>query len=710
MKPILLGIFLVLVQPLLFAQNTPAALRVDANPMHAHTFVPNRALGTSIDILPKGVVDKVYTPEILKESLSAGWGPITYRQNTELQIEAWHWNPSGTWSDAANRSGYFTGSATPTEFLRHSYGYPLPHRGNTRNGGTERGYSRLTDGDANSYWKSNPYLSQKFTGETDAQHPAWVVIDLGALEQVRAMRIAWANPYARSYEVQYWTGAGNPFVKPLDGSWSEFTNGKVTGSQGGTADLKLASAPVRTRFLRIRMTESSNTCDTHGSSDPRNCVGFAINEIYAGNYASNGNFVDLVLHRPDQNQTATYVSSIDPWHSASDLAEDHGDQTGLDLFYTSGITNALPAMIPVAMLYGTPDDAAAEIAYVEKRGYPISYIEMGEEPDGQNMLPEDYAALYLQFASAIHKVDPALKLGGPVFEGVNEDIKVWPDAQGRTSWLGRFVDYLKAHDRIGDLAFMSFEHYPFDACETTWSDLYREPQLVGHILQVWRDDGLPPNVPMMITESNVAAAQNAAMTDVFAALWLADNAGAFLTAGGNVFYHSPIQPEPLRGGCRGWGTYGNFVADADLHIRNHTSQYFASRLINLEWVKQGPEEHKIFPAIVDLTDDAGHTLITAYPVLRPDGEWSIMAVNRDQSNAHAVRVVIDDGSVQKSFAGPVRVVSFGSEQYVWHSAGPDSNADPAGPAAVSTVQAEADTVFALPKASVTVLRGKIAPR
>ena len=663
MKPILVGILFALVQPLLVAQNSPAILHVDANPAHAHTFIPNRALGTSIDILPKGVVNKVYTPEILKESLSAGWGPITYRQNTELQIAAWHWNPNGTWSDPAHQSGYFTGSATPTQFLRHSYGYPLPHRGNTRNGGTEHGFSRLTDGDANSYWKSNPYLSQKFTGEPDAQHPAWAVIDLGAVEQVSAMRIAWANPYARSYEVQYWTGAGDPFVKPLDGSWSEFTNGKVTGSQGGTADLKLAPAPVHARFLRIWMTESSNTCDTHGSSDPRNCVGFAINEIYAGNYASNGDFVDLVLHRPDQNQTATYVSSIDPWHTAADLVEDH-DQTGFDLFYTSGITNHLPAMIPVAMLYGTPDDAAAEIAYIKQRGYPISYIEMGEEPDGQNMLPEDYAVLYLQFATAIHKVDPALKLGGPVFEGVNEDIKVWPDAQGRTSWLGRFVDYLKSHDRIGDLAFMSFEHYPFDACETTWSDLYREPQLVSHILQVWRDDGLSANVPMMITESNVAAAQNAAMTDVFAALWLADNAGAFLTAGGDVFYHSPIQPEPLRSGCRGWGTYGNFVADANLHIRNHTSQYFASQLINLEWVKQGPGEHKIFPASVDLKDDAGHVLITAYPVQRPDGEWSIMAVNRDQSNSHAVRVVIDDSSTQKSFAGPVRVVSFGSEQYV----------------------------------------------
>ena len=74
-------------------------------------------------------------------------------------------------------------------------------------------------------------------------------------------------------------------------------------------------------------------------------------------------------------------------------------------------------MIPVTMLYGTPDDAAAQIAYIEKRGYPISYIEMGEEPDGKHAMPEDYGALYLQWAAAIHKVDPKLKLGGPVFRG-----------------------------------------------------------------------------------------------------------------------------------------------------------------------------------------------------------------------------------------------------------------------------------------------------
>jgi hypothetical protein len=419
-------------------------------------FDPDQALGSSMDILSHDVVEKIYTEPMVKQCLSAGWGPITYRQNTELSIGAWHWNPSGTWSDPANQRGYFVGSTELKDPIRHSYGYPLPHRGHTRNGGSEHGYSRLTDGNPDSYWKSNPYLASKFTGEADSAHPQWVVIDLGSHEPVSHIRIDWLDPYARNYEVQYWSpekpSDEGPMDRPTSGVWTAFPTGLVANSKGGTVTLQLAATPIPVRHLRIWMTESSNTADTrpnatHDAKDPRSSVGYAIREVYVGTLTPDGDFVDLVQHRADQNQTATLCSSIDPWHSASDL-NDHGDQTGLDLFFTSGITNNLPAMIPVSLLYGTPDDAAAQMAYLKKRGYAISYVEMGEEPDGQYMQPEDYAALYLQFATAMHRVDPGLKLGGPVFEGVNEDIKVWPDAQGRTSWLGRFLDYLEAHNRL----------------------------------------------------------------------------------------------------------------------------------------------------------------------------------------------------------------------------------------------------------------------
>jgi hypothetical protein len=346
--------------------------------------------------------------------------------------------------------------------IRHSYGYSLPHRGFTRNNGTEfDGFSRLDDGDVNTYWKSNPYLTKTFTGEDDSLHPQWVVIALDQKQEVNAIRIAWGEPYAQAYEVQYWVGDGDAMDEQDEGQWKTFASGDVRNGKGGTPTLALASSPVNTKFIRILMTQSSNTCDTHGKSDSRNCVGYAIRELYLGIIDGKGEFTDLLHHSPDQKQTLTLCSSVDPWHQASDLyvAPDRmesGDQPGFDLFFTSGITRGLPAIIPIALLYSTPEDAAAQMSYIKKRGYPVSYIEMGEEADGQYMLPEDYATLYLQFSTALHRVDPNFKLGGPSFEGVTGDIKAWPDGQGRTSWFRRFLDYLKAHGRLQDLAFMSF--------------------------------------------------------------------------------------------------------------------------------------------------------------------------------------------------------------------------------------------------------------
>ena len=685
-------------------------VRVDISTAHAVVFDPDQAMGSSIDILSAKEFETVYSAPILKESLSAGWGPITYRQNTELTIDAWHWNPNGKWSEVENKSGYFVGSAEPGEMLRQSFGYKLPHRGSTRSDAGQNEYSRIVDGDAASYWKSNPYLTAKFTEEPDSAHPQWVVIDFSTPQDISAIQIRWANPYATEYVVEYWAGKEDAISKPASGEWVKFPLGEVRAAKGDAEVWRLAEHPVATRFLRVWMTQSSNTCDTHGRQDPRNCVGYAISEIYAGNYNSQGEFVDLIEHTPGQAQTNIQVSSNDSWHTAEDIIPSR-IQTGFDLFFTSGITNNLPAMIPVAMLYATPEDSAAEIAYIRKRGYPVAYIEMGEEPDGQFMLPEDYAALYLQWATALHHVDAKLKLGGPVFTGANEDIKAWPDAQGRTSWLARFLDYLKARGRMTDLTFVSFEHYPFTPCEIGWSDLYREPEMVERILKAWREDGVPAEVPLINTESNVSWELTDPMQDLFAGLWLADSVGAFLTYGGPgaAYYHSPIQPETLRPGCHAWSTYGNFVANEKLEIRQHTAQYFASQLLNLEWVKHGAGKHELYPALAGVKDDAGHTLITAYGVKRPDGEWSLLMINKDPSNNHEVILSFaqNGNDTPAHFSGEVKQVTFGAAEYVWHPSGATSHADPAGPAKTQHLRLNRGQKVILPKASITVLTGTL---
>jgi F5/8 type C domain len=679
-------------------------VRVDITPGHVlNSFNPDQALGTSVDALSRRDIDAVYTPHILQESLSAGWGPISYRNNTELRKAAWHWNPNGAWSDPIHQSGYFIGSTQLQAPIRYILAYALPHCGFATGGDHPLPAPDLT------YWKSNPYLTSRFTGESDSKHPQWVVVDLRAPQRMNAIRIEWENPYAIQYEVQYWVGTDAlDFDAGPKGEWRSFPSGVLHRARGGTATLKPTGAPVTARYVRILMLQSSNTCDEHGSQDIRNCVGYAINEIQVGNVDKAGSFSANAGNA--REPTGYVVSSIDPWHSAADV-DDNGSyqHTGFDLFFTSGITNNLPAMVPVTMLYGTPEGAAAEIAYIEKRGYPLRYVEMGEEPDGQHMLPEDYAALYLQWATAIHKVDPKLKLGGPVFEGVDKDITVWPDAQGRTSWMGRFVDYLKAHGRISDLAFVSFEHYPYDPCAITWKSLYAEPQLMQHILQVWRNDGVPKNVPLMVTESSLAPQLTGPMSTMFAGLWLGDSVGSFLAGGGALYTHSPIQPQGLQSSCLGWASWSSFVSDKDYDIRGYTSFYYAAQMINREWVLHRSGVHRMFPSSINIRDGAGNVLVTSYALIRPDGEWSLMLVNRDENNSHAVKVEFDNATAgQKlSFRGSVTETTFGSDQYVWIDDGLGSHADPDHAPVASTVSGGARAVFELPTASITVLRGKV---
>jgi hypothetical protein len=691
----------------LLAANAAHAQKVtvDADPAHvANTFSPVRSLGAAIDRLRTGTPDHLLKEPLLHEILGAGWQSVTYRQNTELMVEAWHWNPAGKWSNADKQEGYFVGNAEPAaEMIHSSWAYPLPHRGFSRGDGN--GWSRLTDGDPNSYWKSNPYLTKAFTGEDDSLHPQWVMIDLGTKIDLNAIRIAWADPYAKKYSVQFWTGELEPFYEgTTKGTWQTFPLGNITEGKGGTVTLKLVDWMINVRYLRIWMTESSNTCDTHGSADKRNCVGYAINELYAGSLSADGAFNDYVTHFPSRDQTITWPSSVDPWTASTDLDQSRGDQVGFDFFMTSGITRGLPTMVPIAMLYATPEDAANEIAYLYKRHYPISYVEMGEEADGQHMLPEDYAALYIQFATAIHKLVPEAKLGGPPFEGTFGDVEVWPDTNGKVSWLGRFVDYLKAHGRLNDFTFFSFEHYPYqDRPSYSWADLYPEPGYVSHIVQVWKDNGLPPNIPFFMTEGNIGG--GAPPSTVKSGLWLADYVGSMMSEGAGATYYFHYMPYPAN-----TSGFGNFLLiDADYKVKGYPPQYLAAQMITKEWVQPIDAPHKQFKATSDVNDAAGNVMVTAYAVERPDGQWSLMLVNRDQSNDHAVKVAFGGagGKKDRYFTGPVDRITFGSNEYQWHRDATGGHADPDGPPSKSTVTGGVETLYQIPKASITVLRGRL---
>lgn len=699
-------VLLLFTLPLLAQQAT-----VDITPGHStNSYSPLRALGSAVDRDPLNSTHILYDPTHVQQMLTAGWGPVSYRLNTELSIQAWHWNPYGTWSDSSNQQGYFVGSPAqgsnenPNE---RSFGYNLPLRGTTSNYGTSGGYSVLDDGDLTTYWKSDPYLDETYTHEDNSLHPGWIIIDLGSAMQVNAIKIAWANPYAVDYQVQYWTG-DDAIGDQGNGNWVTFPDGNVAGASGGTVTVQLISGAKKVEFVRVLMTASSNTCDTHGSDDPRNCLGFAINEVYLGAIA-NGKFTDYMTHKASQNQTLTYCSSVDPWHTKKEIATDDGEQPGFDRLYKSGLIRNIPMTVPVAMLYDNPDNAANQIAYIESKGYPIRYVELGEEPDGQFVLPEDDAALYIQWADAIHKVDPKIQLAGPVFEGTNTDIQVWPNAQGNVSWFNRFLRYLQSHGHASDLNVMTFEHYPFDPCNLSWSNLYYEPLAVTNIMKVWRKDGLPASIPLQITESNIAYDTAIEYMQPFGALWLADYAGSFLTAGGQALYYYQWEPLPMYQGCGGWGTFGMFNVDSNYNVTQVSSQYFAAQILTQQWSQPVDRQHTLYPAMSNIVDDKGHILVTVYATLRPDGQWAVLLVNKDQFSPHSLTVDFHNSqnNTDHYFAGTVTQISFGSDNYIWHPAGQNGYADPDGPAVTSNPDGGEGTIYTLPEASITVLRGNI---
>ena len=241
-------------------------------------------------------------------------------------------------------------------------------------------------------------------------------------------------------------------------------------------------------------------------------------------------------------------------------------------------------------------------------------------------------------------------------------------------------------------------------------------------LEAWKDNGLPPNVPFFMTEGNDLDEGNPGT--VKSALWLADYIGSMMTAGagGTYYFHYIATP----GGHRAGG--GFLPIDENNHVKTYTPQYLATQVITKEWVQPIDAIHKLYKVASDVKDKDGNILVTAYAVERPDGLWSVMLVNKDQNNDHPVKIAFDDPAAgRRYFTRNVARVVFGAAQYQWHSdpvpagaapstggrhRGPGSgHADPDGPPSKSTVAAEGlDTRFELPKASIVVLRGKLAAR
>ncbi|MBQ1543933.1 MAG: discoidin domain-containing protein [Caulobacteraceae bacterium] len=666
----------------------------------ANTFRPDEAFGGGVDGMGRDDVDLVLTPHNIAAMREGGLRKLTYRLRTELGNEAWHWNEEGTWSDPARAQGYWTSSDDPAKPVLISHGYNLPRRGNTIDQANNLGYSRLDDGDPETFWKTNPYLDSRYTHAP--ARPQWAIVDLGGEKPVDAARIQWADPYAVDYDVQYWVGSDD--YDPA-GRWATFPAGAVRGATGGDVTLKLSPQPVKTRFLRLMLRKASGTAPA-GSTDVRDGLGYAVREVAFGTLDPAGRLRDVVRHgKSKETQSVMHVSSTDPWHRAVDKDLDL-EQAGLDRIFRGGLTSGLPMLTPVPAFYDTPENAAAEIRFLKRRGYKVEQVEIGEEPDGQYGSPEDYAEIYLQVADAVHAVDPAIKLGGPSFQSGFAD--VWMEREDDRSWTRRFVRFLKDRGRLGDFNFFSFEHYPFDdICGRIDQKLIRQTTLMADLFKRLDDDGVPRDIPWIIAEYGFSAYSGRAMSELPSALLNADIVGQFMTLGGDATYlfgYTPNVPINQHQPCAGYGNMMLWQADENGQAKWKMPAYYGARMMTGEWAQPGDGVHALYPAASNLRDAKGQVLVTAYVAHRPDGRWALMIVNRDKDRAHPVRIDFKGAAGPLGgLTGPLEVFQYSGAQYAWKDAGPQSRPARSLPPEHRTLKGGA--ALDLPAYSLTIVRG-----
>lgn len=699
-------IFLLFQTCYLSAQKKSSSLTIHFLSHALNSFVPDTSLGAAYDGHEKGQNDLILQPENIKAMQSVDLRPLTYRLRTELGIEAWHWNPKGTWS--GKNEGYWTSSSDTNSFISVSYGYRLPRRGNTGDEANNDGYSRIDDGNEKTFWKSNPYLDRLFTGESNNKHAQWVVIDLGKEQMINAISIHWAKPFATEFSIDYGTKAVYPYFEnsgyyDIDSPllWKSFPNHEFKNEKVDNVVLRLSNEPVKARMIRIRMTKEkpfqfSNTVDV------RDSVGFAIKEVYIGRANKKGKMiVDYVHHaKNNKEQSRITVSSTDPWHRAIDM-DITTEQVGIDRLFHSGLNNHLPVLMSTGVLYDVPENSLALVDYLNKKNYRLAGIELGEEPDGQDVNPEDYGALYDRWIKTIRTNYPQTILGGPSLQDII--LNHYDEMMPTQKWMQRFLNYLRNHGSLNSFKFFSFEWYPFDeVCDSSAPQLQEHPY---HFQKAMRDLKEIPqlkNIPFYITEYGYSAFGGINDMEIQSALMNADIVGQFLTLGGSKAFLYGLEPStPDIGTKCAPGNNMILGMDDEGKVSYRTATYYGAVMMKKYWAHPSDQTLKVYPVSSNIKNKKDEELVSAYALLCPDSTWSVMIVNKDPKQSHKITIDVEKGNQSASLHLPLSCYQYSGKQYQWHVNGANSRPSKSLPPEEKIIQ---QGLITLPPYSLTVVR------
>ncbi|MFI5372352.1 MAG: hypothetical protein ACHQ52_12410, partial [Candidatus Eisenbacteria bacterium] len=365
-------------------------------------------------------------------------------------------------------------------------------------------------------------------------------------------------------------------------------------------------------------------------------------------------------------------------------------------------------------LYDVPPNAAALVRHLRARGVALERIELGEEPDGQEVAPEDFAALYVQTARAVRAIDSTLVCGGPSWQDTEDAERAFwparPDAPH--TWIGRFLHELDRTHARETWRFFSFEWYPFDApCPPDAPHVARAPWRFQRAMDRLVAEGVPTDLPWVVSEYGYSVQSCEAEVQLSGALVDADLVGGALARGIERTHFYGIEPgRPARAPhCDSWGELVLWLADENGHARARVPAFWATSLLTHEWVGARGAPHETHPVRVTAATRGDSTLRpSVYAHRRPDGRWGVLLINRDASRPWTVELRVDRGEgPSRPLAGRVRHAVYSADRWRWRAA--EENGWPTLNEPPVTEEVPAREAWTLPPWSITVLVGDDTP-
>ncbi|HTD58831.1 MAG TPA: hypothetical protein VK672_08050, partial [Solirubrobacteraceae bacterium] len=273
-----------------------------------------------------------------------------------------------------------------------------------------------------------------------------------------------------------------------------------------------------------------------------------------------------------------------------------------------------------------------------------------------------------------------------------------------------FLDYLRARGALGLLSFFSFEWYPYDnVCAAPGPQLAGASDLLTRTLALQRQHGLPASLPVYIGEYGYSAFAGQDEVDLPGALLDADTVGTFLADGGATAYLYGYEPDTLLQESESCNTWGNLVllqTDSEHHVQHRLATFWETQMLTRDWVQPGNGKHTLYATSSSATDGAGHRLVRAYALRRPDGSMSVLLLNVSPGQPYDVSLRMSTersaGGSSEAIQGPLQEWQLSASNYRWKAGGQAGHPSPDMPPA-HVVLPTGSSVVRLPPYSITVV-------